>query len=186
MKIALFGGSFNPVHNAHIQVADKIIKNKITDEVWFMPCGNHAFGKELAPGKDRINMLNLAIGNNPKLKISDIEINSKKKNYTSETIKKIRKQFNHEFYFVIGTDNLESINEWENFDYLKENVEFILAKRPDYEIPKNLEIKIKNLLQITSKISSTQIRNNLKGKISIRNLVPEKVEEYIFERGLYK
>lgn len=185
MKVALFGGSFNPIHNGHLEIADSIIKEKIADEVWFIPCGNHPFNKKLINGQDRIKMINLSIKNNPRLKLLDLEILSDNISFTSETIKFLKEKFREiEFYFVIGTDNLIDLQKWHDFEYIKKNTEFILVERPKYELTNNLGIKIINSLPIKSLISSTQIRYLLNNNYSIEDLVPEEIELYIKKEGL--
>lgn len=186
MKVALFGGSFNPVHNGHLQIANKLLAEKIADRVWFIPCGNHAFGKGLASGKDRINMLNLAIGNNLKLKVIDIEIKSNRKSFTANTIRLLRKEFRHKFYFVIGTDNLKEFNKWHDIKYLQNNIKFILIKRPRYSLLKKIKIKILKIVSLKLHESSTEIRELVKNKKNISKFVPEAVAEYIGKGGLYK
>lgn len=185
MKVALFGGSFNPIHNGHLQIANELIAEKIVDEVWLIPCGNHAFDKKLAKGNDRMEMIKLAIENNPLVKAIGVELSPDKKSYSSETIAWFKKEFPHDFCFVIGSDNLKDLDKWHDFEYLKNNVEFILCKRPGFELSNPFGINIKHLLHISSKISSTQIRENIKKGIPIKNFVNEKVEEYIKQRGLY-
>lgn len=186
MKVALFGGSFNPIHNGHLQIADELLNKKIVNEVWFIPCGNHPFDKELINGRDRINMIKLAIGNNLRLKVLDLEVQSDRISYTSETVKLLRDKFKEvEFYFIIGSDNLINLQKWHNFDYLKNNIEFILVKRPKFELTNNLGIRIIYTLEMENPISSTQIRTLLSNCNSIKNLVPETVEQYIKQESLY-
>jgi len=186
MRIALFGGSFNPIHNGHLKIASELIEKKIANKVWFIPCGNHAFGKELASGKDRINMLNLAIKNNSKLKVIDIEVKSNKKSFTANTIRLLRKKFPYEFYFVIGADNLKEFDKWYNIQYLQNSVEFILIKRPEYSIPKKIKLKILRTVSLKLSESSTEIRKLIKDKKSILKFVPKAVAEYIHMGGLYQ
>lgn len=185
MKVALLGGSFNPIHNGHIQIALDLIEKKVVNEVWFIPCGEHAFDKSLASKKDRKEMIDLAIKNNSKFKLIDIELNSGKKSYSSETIKALKEKFSHDFYFVIGTDNLKDLSKWHNFSYIKENVNFILVNRGNF-VPENvLGIKISYFLNMDNSVSSTKIRELVrKGKV-ITDLVPEKVAEYIKQMELY-
>ncbi|MEK6933960.1 MAG: nicotinate (nicotinamide) nucleotide adenylyltransferase [Nanoarchaeota archaeon] len=187
MKIALFGGSFNPIHNGHLQIANELADRKVADEVWFIPCGNHAFGKGLAKGKDRARMINLTIGENSKLKLINVELKSRKKSFTSETIKYLKGKFSkNEFYFIIGADNLEDLKKWHDFEYLKKEVLFILINRSKFGRENNLGIKIYYFLNLQNNDSSTKIRENVKQGFSIADLVPKKVYYYINERRLYK
>jgi nicotinate-nucleotide adenylyltransferase len=185
MKIAIFGGSFNPVHNGHLQVAEVILKKNIVDEVWFIPCGNHAFDKNLIEGQKRWEMLNLATNGNPRMKVLDLEIKSKEKSYSAKTIRVLKEEFPFDFFFIIGSDNLKDLEKWNNFEYLRDNVEFIVVHRQGYEISNSWGIKMK-LVELISNLSSTQVRDNLKNKKSISGLVPKEVGEYIVKGGLYK
>ena len=72
MRIALFGGSFNPIHNRHIELAEKVLKDNLADQVWIVPCGNHAFNKSLAPAKDRIEMINLSLKGNKNIRVEKL------------------------------------------------------------------------------------------------------------------
>ncbi len=186
MKVALFGGSFNPIHNGHLKIARELLKKRIANEIWFIPCGNHAFEKELASGKDRINMLNLAIGNNPKLKVVDVETKSGKKSFSANTIKLLRRKFHHKFCFIIGADNLKDFNKWYDAQYLQNQVEFILIKRPTYIFPKKTNLKILKIIPLRLKESSTEIRRLVKNKKNIFKFVPKTVAEYINREGLYR
>lgn len=185
MKVALFGGSFNPIHKGHMQIVNELLAKHIVDQVWLIPCGNHAFDKKLASGEVRMKMISLAIGNNPLAKAIGVELDLDKKSYTSKTISWFKREFPHDFYFVIGADNLNDLEKWNDFQYLKKNVEFILIKRPGFEFSNDLGISIKDILNINNKISSNQIRDNLEKGISIKSLVPDKVKEYIEQEGLY-
>jgi len=186
MKVALFGGSFNPVHNGHLKMANELLKMSLVEEVWFIPCGNHAFGKELAPGKDRVAMLNLATRGNPKLKVVDLETKSNEKSFTADTIRLLRKRYSHQFYFVIGADNLKDFDKWHDLPYLQNEVEFILIKRPEYPLPKVIKLKVSKIISLRLTESSTEIRNLIKNKESVSKLVPESVADFICREGLYK
>ena len=186
MKVALYGGSFNPIHNGHMQLANELIANKVVDQVWFIPCGNHAFDKKLIPGEHRMKMINLAIENNNLLKVIGVELDPSKKSFTSETIKWFKSEFPHDFHFVIGADNLNDLAKWHDFTYLKENVKFILVKRPGFKTENNLGLSVVKIIDMDNKISSSEIRNDLEKGISIKGFVKEEVEEYIKSKELYK
>ena len=185
MKIALLGGSFNPIHNGHLEIIKELLNKQLVERVWIIPCGNHAFNKKLADKEKRMKMINLAIGRNPLVKVNHVELNSRNKSYTSKTMKQLKKKFLDDFYFVIGADNLKDLNKWNDFKYLKENVEFILVKRAKFKILDNLKIKIKGILELNNEISSSLIRENIQEGNLIKGLVPEKVEQFIFQEGLY-
>ena len=108
------------------------------------------------------------------------------KNIFLNSIRKLREMdSNEDFYFVIGADNLSGMSRWYDFQYIKENVDFIIAKRPGFNIENNSGIKVHYTLNINNETSSSEIRIRLRNNHSIKDLVPEKIEEYIMERGVY-
>lgn len=187
MKIGLFGGSFNPIHKAHIKLIKEILKNKIVDEVWVMPCYKHAFDKHLADSRHRVGMLNIAIKKIKKAKICRIEIESGGHNYTIDTIKKLRRIYRYEFFFIFGSDVFYEIKRWRKSKELLKKTKFIVVKRKGYKIKKVPGMKAVFLMKNPiPRISSTEIRERLKQGLSIKHLVPEEVERYIKKNKLYK
>lgn len=186
-KIGLFGGSFNPIHNHHIKMANHVLEKNVADEVWIVPCKNHPFNKNLAPANHRINMINLAF-NNPKIKVDKTEINSNKTNYTINTIRKLKSQYPHEFYWIIGSDVLHEMKEeWYGLPELFKETEFIIFNRNNYLIHPLKSMKIKSILEIkTNNESSTEIRERIKQKKPLKNLIPLSIEEYIIKNRLYQ
>ena len=186
MKIGLLGGSFNPIHNSHLRIINDILKKSLVDEVWLIPCKKHAFNKELASAKDRIAMIKSAIKNIPDAKICRIELKSKGKNYTIDTIIKLKKRYKDELFFVAGSDILCEIKKWRNYKRLLREIEFIVLKRKNYKIKNVKGMRIKAIINANNSISSTGIRGRIKKGKSIKNLVPKDVEKFIKERGLYE
>lgn len=186
-KIALFGGSFNPIHNHHIKMANYVLEKNVADEVWIVPCKNHPFNKNLAPANHRINMINLVF-NNPKIKVDKTEINSNNTNYTIDTIRKLKKQYSHEFYWIIGSDVLHEMKEgWYGLPELLKETEFIIFNRRGYSLALFPDMKIKSILEIkTNNESSTEIRDRVKHRESLKNLVQLSIEEYIIKNKLYQ
>ena len=184
MNIVLFGGSFNPVHNGHLQIISELLKK--LDEVWVVPCGNHAFDKELADGDKRIEMLKLAI-KNPGVKILDMEIKKKEKSYSADIVRDFRKEYpDHKFFLVIGADNLDNLQKWHDFQFLKNEVEFIIVSRPGFELTNKNGIRINYVLAIENFASSTQIRNNIESNISIKQFVPKSVCNFLIKNEIYQ
>ena len=140
MRIGIFGGSFNPPHNFHEEIANYLINEKILDKVIFVPTGNYYEYKEnLLLDKHRLNMLKLITKNNPYLSCDDYELKDYPV-YTYETLKHF-KELNptDEICFICGTDNLTYIDRWENgFDLLKE-YKIIVFKRKTDDIKEILE-----------------------------------------------
>ena len=181
MSICIFPGSFNPIHEGHIKMAEFALKKYGFEKIIFIPSyipPHKEINKNLA--KHRYKMVELAISNNPKFGISDIEYQSEGKSYSLITVQKILEQYNikDRLNFIIGTDAFTKINTWYKANELKKLVHFIVFPRKgdrisgledwDYEIT---EMDLVN-------ISSTEIRS---GKFNNLN----KVEDYIKKNGLY-
>ncbi|MDP1695885.1 MAG: nicotinate (nicotinamide) nucleotide adenylyltransferase [archaeon] len=184
MKIGLFGGSFNPVHNVHIFIAKSLIDKKLVDEVWFVPCKEHSFEKSLESFSHRANMINFALDGLKNLKICEVEKSAKGKSYTIDTLRKLRAIYNHEFFIVVGADILGEINRWYCFDDLKREAKFIVFKRAGYQI-NNPGINMKEIDVRELNISSSMIRKLVAERISIKEFVPAGVEDYIHKNKLF-
>ncbi len=195
MKLCLFQGTFNPIHNAHIQVAEFVVKNSICDRVVFIPAydpPHKASGG--CSAEDRLNMVKLALENRPEFSVSDIEFRRQGKSYTYLTICDIYKhhKIDGKIKFLIGTDAFEKIEKWYEADKLKELVDFVVfirenkfdRERFDYLRDKGYRFEFMPLEFLD--ISSTEIREKIKRGENIKGLVPEKTEEYIKKHDLYK
>ena len=186
MKIGLYGGSFNPVHNAHVFVVESILKRNLVDEIWIIPCKDHPFAKDLAPLEKRFRMLELAFQNFENVKISDVENKIPGKSYTLDTIKFLKKNNpNDEFYFIIGTDILYEFKKWHNYPNLLKEIKFIIHSRPGFEFKKIPEMDF-IFINESESLSSTKVRELVKKGLSISNIVPNEVERYIYKNHLYK
>lgn len=186
MKIGLYGGSFNPVHNAHVFVVENVLKKNIIDELWVIPCKDHPFSKNLASFDQRFKMLELAFQSFANVRISDIEKKLSGKSYTYNTINRLKKDFpQHEFFFLIGTDILDGIESWYKYDDLVKETKFIIYARPGFEFKPARGMNYQ-LVNEHRDLSSTQIRDMLKKGEIVTNLVPKEVERYIYKNNLYK
>ncbi|MBQ2941790.1 MAG: nicotinate-nucleotide adenylyltransferase [Clostridia bacterium] len=183
-KIALFGGSFDPIHKGHIEIAKEAVKALCLDEVIFIPSGisPHKAGLT-ASNEDRYNMVCLALENEEKLSVSDFEIKKETKCYSFETVKEFKKLYpSCELYFIIGDDQYEKFTTWYKWEELLKMCRFVVFTRGGAEIkPPFTEIKIPPI-----GISSTEIREKIKNGEDVGAKVNEKVLSYIKEKGLYK
>lgn len=166
MKIGIFGGSFNPPHNMHKNIALKLINNGYLDKVIFMPTGDKYNKDGLLNQKDRYNMVKLMIEGCDNLEVSDYEFN--KLTYTYETLDYFKNIYkDDDIYFICGSDNLKQITLWRKYDYILRNYKIIVIRRNNDDIDKivnNLLIYYKNIIFITdiqNSVSSTLIRENL-------------------------
>lgn len=185
-KIALFGGSFNPIHNQHIRIIKEVLSKTTMDQVWIIPSKNHPFNKQQAPAKDRIKMIRLGVKTNPKVKINKIELKSEQTNYTLRIIKKLKAKYKHKFYWIIGSDILYEIKKWHRYNELLNEVEFIVIKRKDYPIKKIAGMKMIEIQTNSNSIASSGIRKNISQNKSLKDMVPSSIQNYIEKKGLYK
>lgn len=184
MRVGIYGGSFNPVHNAHVGVVDLVVKEGLVDEVWLMPCKTHAFSKDLVSQEHRLKMLELAFQGFDKVKINYTELDSEDVSYTSKTIKKLKSEYSHDFYFIAGTDALNSLDKWYDSAYLRDSLNFIGVKRSGYSFSVE-NLNLEKLVDANLSLSSTAIRKKISEGKSISGLVPKKVEDYILSNQLY-
>lgn len=188
LKIALFGTSANPPHNRHMDIVRSIIKNKLADEVWIIPTGSHAFGKNLAPTADRLKMIRTF--ETAQIKIKDFEIKKKEKSYTIDTVKYLLKKYpKYEFMWVIGSDIVKNkeYKKWKNWNELSKLINFLVWPRDGYALSKSDRARFMVLtIKPKKDISSTTVRNFVSAGSSIHKLVPATIEKYIKKRKLYR
>lgn len=199
-KIGIMGGTFDPIHYGHLVTAEAAREKFCLDKVIFVPSGNppHKKNKEISPGIDRVNMTVLATANNPYFEVSDIELKRDGYTYTVDTLKEFIKIYgeNTRFYFITGADAVMEILTWKDVSTILKLCRIVSAYRPGSDINKfrsmvdELEKVHRSnihLIEVPAlAISSTEIRQRVKSGITIKYLLPEKVEKYILEKGLYK
>lgn len=198
MKIGLMGGTFNPIHMGHLIISEFLRITFPLDKVIFIPSGNPPHkNNDIAESDHRIAMVKLATNSNPFFEVSSIELKRIGKSYTIDTIKKIKALYpDDELYFIIGSDSLLDLTTWKDFESLVTNINFLICGRPENteeSIIRKIEELTKkynsNIIYIKGplvEISSTLIRDRIKDEKSFKYLVPEKVENYIYENNLYK
>lgn len=193
MKLGVFGGTFNPVHFGHLINAQFIRENCSLDRILFIP-SRYPVHKNLedgVPAEDRFNMLELAINGNPGFIADSVEIDRKEKSYTIITVKHLLEKYtNSEIFLITGSDAFNEIDTWKDYDELIEIVNFIVMRRDgDINYKNEIVKKVKNVIFADNpliEISSSKIRENIKKGLSIKYLLPESVEKYIIDRGLYR
>lgn len=186
MRLGIFGGSFDPIHIGHLIIAEFAREYMKLDKVIFIPVGNPSHREDnLVSATDRYNMINVSINNNPYFEVSDIEISHEKLNYTYDTLLEIKNIYkNCEIFEIIGEDSADYLHKWKNYDELLEMCKFLVFKREGFNYNSNHEnIIVMNSPKIN--ISATLIRDRIKNNMSIKYMVEENVEKYIFEKKLY-
>lgn len=159
-KIGLLGGSFDPIHNGHVHIAEQVLNQSALDEIWFIP--NNQSPQRKRPhfsAKDRYTMCELALKNLPAFKLCDIEINNQK-NYTIDTIKKLKTQHpDDEFYLILGMDAYLHFETWRNWQEILNQVNLIVVNRPGFTATKK-KPKAEFINMLPLDISASAIRKN--------------------------
>ena len=186
MKIGLLGGSFNPIHNGHIKIAQAVIESRSVHQIWFIPSYIHPLKdhKGNADFDQRLDLIRKAIIDLPYLKVKDYEKRSSDPSYTQRLMQFLYKSYpQHEFIFIIGYDIIPELNRWYKYSWLKDNIEFLIVTRTiDQDISLASDLKHHQFLNIPPiDISSTQIRNLLAHGKSIHELVPENIEPEVYK-----
>lgn len=197
MRIGIFGGAFNPVHNGHLNIADAFYEALSLDKLLFIPTAKppHKSDAGLLSGEDRINMLRLAVENKP-YEISTIEFERNDKSYTYDTLIELKKLYpDSEFFLIIGADQIIHFDKWYRYEDILGMVTLCTSARENEE-EKQLIIKsaqrlgIKDSFYMSSraviKVSSSEIREKIKNGSDVSSLLPKKVFDYISEKGLYR
>jgi nicotinate-nucleotide adenylyltransferase len=191
-RIGIMGGTFNPIHYGHLRAAESARERFNLKKVIFVPAYKPPHkGDEIiiAPPQDRYAMVLLAISSHPQFSISDIELKRGGRSYTYLTIKEFHRNYpKTEIFFITGADAIAQLPTWKNAEELISLCRFIAVSRPNYklEIPNNF-FSNTYILEISGfDISSTLIREKIKAGESIKYLLPEEVEVYIYKNNLYK
>jgi len=189
VKIALFGGTFDPVHNGHVNAAREVLKQGLVDEVWFIPVYWHAFKQNfsITALEHRKAMIELALDGLPCLKVLDFNENP---TYTVDTIGKAkRKSPENEFFWLMGTNLIEEFSSWKQPEKVLQEARLILFPVPGSEQQKSGLIDASNAIRVEDNavdLSSTIVRERLLKGEPVDSLVPKRVLEYVLEKGLYK
>ncbi len=198
MKIGVLGGTFDPIHKAHIIVAEETRARLNLAEVLFVPAGQPWLKEDrpILAAEHRLQMIRLAIANQPCFKLSTMEIDRAGPSYTVDTITELQSQLGvgDELFFILGWDNLAQLSRWKEPSRLIKMCYLVAVPRPGYSLPdlNSLEVVIPGLsrrLILLDKpnidMDATTIRNRVAQGLSIRHLVPEPVDEYIKQHKFY-
>ena len=210
-KIGLFGGTYDPIHVGHIEIANKALDELNLDTIYFIPTGKSYFKENVLSSDIRLNMVKSAIDSNDKFKLSDCEIKRAGNTYSIDTVKFFRKQFpDDELFFIMGMDSFRLFHKWKSYKDILELATLVVAPRTktrsdntqegiidneDVEddtyfeemCVNNPDATILRLHMDKIDISSTDLRNILKNKEydKARNYIPSKTLEYIIKEGIY-
>ncbi len=170
-RIGFFGGCFNPVTNAHLELIKQVIEKENLEKVYFVPMGDLYEKKDLIALEHRIRMLELAFEAEEKMEILNIS-NQDRKMCAIDTFQIIDKTFpNAERFFIMGSDNYHQMSQWKNAEELLKKYHYIVLDREKGDL--------KN-------ISSSKIREKIKKGEAIEDLIPKQIINYIRQKNLYK
>jgi nicotinate-nucleotide adenylyltransferase len=189
MKIGIFGGTFDPIHTGHLKLAHAAMEQFGLQKVLFVPAltpPHKASRSDLTPAPFRYRMVEMAIQDEPRFEISDVEFNRPGTSYTVDTLREFKKKYPHdELYLILGEDSAADIPQWREPEEIGRLARLAAARRPGYLLPS----EIPGLLRIEMPecpVSSSSIREQLSRQGNAGTAVlPEKVETYIRKMKLY-
>lgn len=198
-RIGISGGTFDPIHNGHLVVAQEVMERFDLDKILFIPVGipPHKLEKKVTCAEHRYNMVLDAISTNPFFEASRIEIDRHGYTYTIDTLRYIKSLFGEDckLYFIIGADIVSELVTWKQYEAVFKLCEFVAVNRlgtdekefyKEIDYLKNKYSAIFHSIKLPLfEISSTDIRERVKSHRAIKYFVPEKVEKYIYKNKLY-
>ena len=190
-RIAFFGGSFDPVHNGHLQMARAASEHLRLHRVYFVPASQNPLktNSPLASSQVRLEMLRAAIQHDRLFSVWEGELSREGPSYTLHSIEHLERVYpNSHLFWIIGSDQIAGLAHWRGIEKLVQKVGFILVKRPGFEpewpaIPGLTLYPVNNPL---CEVSATGIRDGIRKGLSLKGLVPREVEAIIHDRSLYK
>lgn len=194
MKIAVFGGSFNPIHQGHMKMVQYLSENFDFDKILVIPAGIPSHKESYSvSARDRYNMCIIAFSQFSKVEVSDIETGFEEVCYTIDTLMKLKKIYpSGDFYEIIGEDSADNFHQWKGYKkILKESRVMVFKREKQEKIEKSVDGEFIFLQTPYFPYSSTQIRKYLRKIDEVENLkklkemLPEEVLKYILEKNLY-
>lgn len=197
--VGILGGTFNPIHYAHLAMAQAAWGQTALDEIWFMPSKHppHKSNCELVSELHRKKMIELAIAKEPCFHFSDYELKWEGTTYSAETLQRLKEDYpEYQFYFIMGGDSFFQLENWYHPEIIMKCCRILAISRDGASL-QQMEIHAEYLHQIyraeiqivkmdTMEISSSQIRQNIREGRNISSLVPEEVASYIRQHQLYQ
>lgn len=193
MRLGIFGGSFNPPHKMHLDIVLELINKHYVDKVVYVPTGSkYKYKNNLLPDKYRLDMLQILVNKYDNIDVSEYELKDEVV-YTCETLAHFKEKYpNDEIYFICGTDNLSYMDKWKNGEDILSNYKILVIKRDGdniLELLKKFKEYKKNILVADIEqrnLSSTIVREKIKNKEDVLDVLDEDVWKYITENGLYE
>lgn len=189
-KIGLFFGSFNPVHNGHLMLANYLVEYAGLDSLWFVVSPQNPLKdkKSLLRDHHRRDMLEMAVKNDTRFEVCDIEFYMPKPSYTIDTLVRLTERYpNTDFYLVCGMDNLASFRKWKNYQVILDNYHLLVYPRKGYDGGDLIHHESVHIVEAPEiEISSTFIRKAVSENKDVRYFMPEKSYKYMIDMNFYK
>lgn len=195
MRVALFGGTFDPIHGGHLEIARAAADSYRLDRILFIPAGDppHKQGRQQAPYEDRYQMAKLACAEDPRFEASRLEDPARlggRRSYSYDTIRRVRKTLKpeDELFFLLGEDAFADLEIWYRLEDVLPLIEFLVVSRPNgggERVPKLPGLRAQWVKGIEHPASSTEIRRRCAAGEPLDGLVPDGVARYIAEHALY-
>ncbi len=188
MKIALYFGSFNPIHIGHLIIANHVLSFSDVRQLWFVVSPHNPLKESSSLLKEthRFRMVQLAIDNEPRMRASNFEFKLPRPSYTIDSMTYLSEKYpQHEFQILMGSDSFSNIKKWKNYQVLLKQFKLLIYLRPGFPIDSTISSNIEILNAPLLDISSTYIRSLIKDKKSIRYLLPDAVIEEISSNHYY-
>lgn len=191
-RLGILGGTFNPIHVAHLSIAEQVGEARGLEKVLFIPARipPHKGSPDIAPAEDRYRMTVLATESNPRFEVSRIELDRSGTSFSKDTLQELREMYpGTELYYIIGSDAVAELPTWREPDLVVKLARLLVVKRPGFDLTPFAERFGENVETVDvseSDVSSTEIRERTRRGLSIEQLVPPNVEQYIRKNGLYK
>ena len=191
MKVGLFFGTYNPVHVGHMVIANYMVEFTDLDQIWLVVTPQNPFKQKQSILKDydRLHLVRLAIGDDQRLKASDIEFKLPQPNYTATTLVYLKEKFpEKEFALIMGADNLNHFHKWKNHDEIIKNYDLYVYPRMESNEGGELRhhYKVNYVEAPVMKISSSFIRKAIKEGKNVRHYMPSEVAKYVDEMNFYR
>lgn len=189
MLIGLYFGSFNPIHTGHLIIANHVLSHCKLAQIWFVVSPHNPLkeSSSLLNENQRLHLVRLAIENEQKFKVSNIEFSLPRPSYTIDTLTHLQEKYpQHQFKIIMGSDSFQNITKWKNYKQLLLNYDIIVYRRPGYVADTSLSPRIEIADAPLLDISSSFIRKLIKEHKSIRYLLPDEVMKDIEANGYYK
>jgi nicotinate-nucleotide adenylyltransferase len=188
-KVGLYGGSFDPPHYGHLNLAFEMLEKHHLDEIWFVPAAVSPHKQEsvMTPAGDRLKMVQLAVASIPQFKVLDVEVRRDGPSYTIDTVKDLlRSEKEVEFWLIIGDDNIRAFHTWHRVAELVEIIPLLIGTRSsrcqfdedEKHSPLSAVIRKGCIETSIMEISATKIRSRVENKLYCRHLIPGEVLDY--------